>query len=211
MKKLLLVFLLILFSSLAVFSEGFFVRPEWMDTVYLEMEEGFAFAKVTRVQAENDRSNFVWQDKFAGAFFTVRTDELPFLDFLLRLEVLYPYQHTFNDMEQFSKQVILYAFDGFFGPVFEWKLFRHFNFNLTAGGHFMYQLSDEYHLIYIGAGSILGLEFPVSKRWAVTLDGSFTWDNANAGSNRLVQPFDYSWQWGANLGFKYSKKHPNWQ
>ncbi len=185
-------------------------KSDWLKTVYLEMEEGFTWANITRIQTATERSNFVWNDMLIGAYYTIRTQELPFLDLALRLQFFYPYQHKFNEMQQYSKQVILYAFDGFFGPYFKWNLFKHFNFSITAGAHCMYQLSDEYHLIYLGAGSILGLEFPVTRRWTITSSAGFTWDNANAGTNRLVQPFDYSWQWNINLGVKYSKNHPSW-
>ena len=73
----------------------------------------------------------------------------------------------------------------------------------------MYQLSDEYHLFYFGAGGIAGVEIPLAKRWTIILDGSFTLDYPNWGGNRLMLPFDWGWQWQTSLGVRYSKKLPN--
>ncbi|MGI5070674.1 hypothetical protein [Treponema pectinovorum] len=209
MKKICLVALFLFISTIYaqdVNSE----ESSWLDEVYLQFDEGFSLLSVTRIQKESRRSNFVWSDAMIGAFFSVKTKNLPFLDVNLRLQALYPFQHQFNGMEQFSKQTILYAFDGFLGPYFKWNLFKHYNFSVTPGLHYMYQLSDEYHYSYVGAGGIFGVEFPVTKKWTIILDGTFTWDNANVGSNKNVQPYDYSWQWGSSIGVRYSRLGTTW-
>lgn len=208
MKKIFTGLLFLIIST--VYAQDINTEPHWLNEVYLQFDEGFSLLNVTRIQKESSRSNFVWSDAMIGAFFTVRTKNLPFWDLNLRLQALYPFKHQFNGMEQFSKQTVLYAFDGFVGPYFKWTLFKHYNFSVTPGLHYMYQLSDEYHYNYVGAGGILGMEFLVTKRWTVLLDGTFIWDNANVGSNKNVQPYDYSWQWGTSIGVRYSRKRENW-
>ena len=62
---------------------------------------------------------------------------------------LLPFYNTFNEMQQFPKQTILYAFDVFTGPAFKTNIKEYIRFTLTPGIHYMYQLSDEYHLNYL--------------------------------------------------------------
>lgn len=207
MKKLLSA-ILVLFTavSLSFAQEESSVSP---DRMFFVFEEGVSIASVTRIQKVFGRSNFVWQDAMIGGYSTVKTNNFPVHDILFRFQAFYPFQHQFNGMEMFAKQTILYAFDAFTGPYFVWEFNKHVRFNMTPGLHYMYQLSDEYHLNYAGLGTILGTEFPVSEKWTVMLNGSFTYDYANIGSNRNVQPFDYSWQWGASLGIRYSKRIKN--
>ena len=73
----------------------------------------------------------------------------------------------------------------------------------------MYQLSDEYHLGYFGTGAIVGFELPVSSRWTILLDGTFSVDYANLGGNSLMQPYDLAWSWQGSLGFRYSRAKLN--
>jgi len=206
MKKIFCAFILIL--SVISFS---FAQEENKSSkdLFFVFEEGAAFTTVTRIQKVSGRSNFVWKDAMIGGYSTIKTKNFPVHDVMFRFEAFYPFLHQFNGMEMFAKQTILYAFDGFTGPYFVWEYNKHVRLSLTPGLHYMYQLSDEYHLNYAGIGAIAGTEFPVTEKWTVLLDGTFTWDYANLGSNRNVQPFDYSWQWGATLGLRYSKKFPN--
>ena len=41
------------------------------------------------------------------------------------------------------------------------------------------------------------------------LDGTFSFDYPNFGTNSLVQPYDYAWQYQLNLGVRYSVKGKN--
>ena len=79
--------------------------------------------------------------------------------------------------------------------------------SLTPGIHYMYQLSDEYHLNYLGAGILTGIELPVARRWTIVNNGTFTLDYANLGSNQRMCPYDYSWSYQISLGVRYSKKY----
>ena len=62
---------------------------------------------------------------------------------------------------------------------------------------------------YLGGGALAGLELPIEPRWSILLDGTFSFDYPNFGTNSLVQPYDYSWQYQLNLGVRYSVKGKN--
>jgi len=172
-------------------------------------DEGIALACVNRLQEQEERSNFNWKDSLIGAYFTVHINDFFTFDVLSRTEVFYPFLHTFNGMEVFSKQTILYAFDELVGIDYKLKKFKYFTLNVVPGVHLMYQLTDEYHLFYFGGGLIIGAELPIAKNWTLLADGTFTCDYPNLGSNSLVQPFYFSWQWQTSLGVRYSKKKQN--
>lgn len=207
MKKLITI-LAALFLLVEFTSADEAVKSRFADTYFL-FDGGVSFIQVNRIQKQTERSNFLWRDCMIGAYFKTQTRNLPYVDFLLRIQGFYPFYHQFNGMEMISKQTILYAFDGFLGPTYRKEMYKYFNMSLTPGIHYMYQLSDEYHYSYVGGGVILGMEFPVHKSFTILLDGTFTWDSANFGTNKNVQPYDYSWQWQSSLGVRYHPKHPN--
>ena len=128
---------------------------------------------------------------------------------VIRTSVFYPIYNTFNDVKQYPKQTVLYAFDLFAGPIIETDMWKYVRLKFGLGLHYMYQLSDEYHLNYLGGGALAGLELPIEPRWSILLDGTFSFDYPNFGTNRLVQPYDYSWQYQLNLGVRCSVKGKN--
>lgn len=183
--------------------------PEIQQKPFVVFNEGFAFANVTRIETQSSRSNFVWQNSMMGLFFEVQSKNMRPLNSVIRVSAFYPFSHTFNDIKQVPKQTILYAFDLFAGPIIETDMWKYVRLKFSAGLHYMYQLTDEYHLHYLGVGLLTGLELPVAPRWTVLLDGTFALDYPNFGTNRLVQPFDYAWQYHLNFGLRYSRKSRN--
>lgn len=176
---------------------------------FVMFNEGIALAQVTRIQTVSGRSNFVWQNDMIGAFFQIQTRNMKPLNSVIRTSVFYPFYNKFNEVKQFPKQTILYAFDLFAGPILETDMWKYVRLKFGLGLHYMYQLSDEYHLNYLGGGALAGLELPIEPRWTILLDGTFSFDYPNLGTNRLVQPYDYSWQYQLNLGVRYSVKGKN--
>lgn len=176
---------------------------------FVMFNEGIAMAQVTRIQTVSGRSNFVWQNDMIGAFFQIQTRNMKPLNSVIRTSVFYPFYNKFNEVKQFPKQTILYAFDLFAGPILETDMWKYVRLKFGLGLHYMYQLSDEYHLHYLGGGALAGLELPIEPRWTILLDGTFSFDYPNLGTNRLVQPYDYSWQYQLNLGVRYSVKGKN--
>lgn len=176
---------------------------------FIMFNEGFAAAQVTRIQTVSGRSNFVWQNNMIGAFFQIQTRNMKPVNSVIRTSVFYPIYNTFNDVKQYPKQTVLYAFDLFAGPIIETDMWKYVRLKFGLGLHYMYQLSDEYHLNYLGGGTLAGLELPIEPRWSILLDGTFSFDYPNFGTNRLVQPYDYSWQYQINLGVRCSVKGKN--
>lgn len=183
--------------------------PEIEAKPFVIFNEGAAFANVTRIEKQSGRSNFVWQNSMLGAFFEVQSKNMRPLNSLIRVAAFYPFACKFNKVPQVQKQTILYAFDLFAGPIVETDMWKYVRIKLSTGLHYMYQLSDEYHLHYLGVGFLAGLELPVSAGWTVLVDGIFDLDYPNFGTNRMMQPFDLSWQYHLNAGVRYSKKARN--
>ncbi|MCI6545060.1 MAG: hypothetical protein MSH22_08685 [Spirochaetia bacterium] len=148
-------------------------------------------------QRQNDLSNFVWQNYFVGACLTLQAENIRYINPMFRIAAYYPFYNTFNGMQQFPKQTILYAFDVFTGPAFKTNI-KDIRFTLTPEIHYMYQLSDEYHLNYLGGGISAGIEHPVARHWSILNNGKITFDYANSGTNKDIQNFDISYQYQAS-------------
>lgn len=183
--------------------------PEITKKPFVMFNEGFSFAQVTRIEKMENRSNFVRENYLAGLYFGIQTENMMPVNSMIRISAFYPVYNTFNGMQQFSKQTILYAFDLFAGPMIQTDMWKYIRLNFAGGLHYMYQLTDEYHMHYLGLGALAGCELPVAKRWTILLNGLFTLDYPNFGTNRLVQPFSYAWQYHLELGLRYSKRGEN--
>lgn len=183
--------------------------PKITEKPFVMFDEGLSFAQITRISKQEGRSNFVWQDYLIGAHVAVMTENIKPFDLMLRVSAFYPFYHTFNGMQQYPKQTILYAFDLFSGPVIQANMWNYVRINFSAGLHYMYQLTDEYHLHYLGLGLFVGLELPVAWHWTILLDGTAALDYPNLGTNGIMQPYDYAWQYHINFGVRYSKKGAN--
>ena len=170
------------------------------------MDEGLSYAQVTRIEKLPNRSNFVRENMMAGAYYSVQTLGLPVVDFQLDLSAYYPFYQAFNGMKQKTRNRIPYAVDGFFGVQKTFKQFMYVYVNAALGMHYMYHLTDEYHMNYLGLGGSLGLELPVSKRWTIVNRYYFSYDNPNLGDNKEIQKFDGSYQYHFNLGVRYTKR-----
>ena len=144
-----------------------------------------------------------------GAYFTTQTVGLPMFDLELDVSAYYPFYQAFNGMEQTPRNVLNYAFDGYLAATGTYKKFEYVNLTGSIGMHYMYQLTDEYHMNYLGLGATAGLEFPISQGWTVVNRNFFSYDNANLGKNKLVQPFYGSYQYHINLGVRYSRRVRN--
>lgn len=171
---------------------------------------GLTYANVTRVQKQDARSNFVWQNNLFGMFCEVQSKNMKPVNSLLRLSMYYPLTHTFNGTSQIQG-MFLFAFDLFAGPVIEASMWDYVYLKFGLGIHYMYQLTDEFYLHYLGAGALVGFELPVAPRWTIILDGNFTYDYPNLGSNRIIQPYEHSWQYHIDFGVRYSKWGENKQ
>lgn len=183
--------------------------PKITEKPFVMFDEGLSFAQITRISKQEGRSNFVWQDYLIGAHVAMMTENIKPFDLMLRVSAFYPFYHTFNGMQQYPKQTILYAFDLFSGPVIQANMWNYVRINFSAGLHYMYQLTDEYHLHYLGLGLFVGLELPVAWHWTILLDGTAALDYPNLGTNGIMQPYDYAWQYHVNFGVRYSKNGAN--
>lgn len=183
--------------------------PEITDKPFIIINEGLSTALVTRIQLQENRNNFVYENIMIGAFVSAQTVNMKPINSLVQLTVYYPLENRFNGMSQSAKQVILYAGDLFAGPIFESNFWEYVKLNFSVGLHYMYQLTDEYHLNYLGAGAKVCVELPVAKTWTIITNGMMTIDYPNFGSNKKVQPFDYSWQYHLDIGVRYSIKAQN--
>ena len=176
---------------------------------------GLSWASITRIQKQTGRSNFVWNDQLIGAYYEMTTNNFLVMgrkinvDLFARNAFYYPIAYTFNKVKQVTVQQLLYNFDLFTGVKFSMNFWDWVTVSAKPGLHVLYQLHDKWHYVHIGAGLGLEVEAPISSRWSFNIGGIFTWDNANLGSNKRMRPFDLSWEYQAQLGFRYSKKKLN--
>lgn len=210
MKKLFaVIFSLCLLSTVSVLSaETFqFKAPEEFKFV---VNEGVSFAQLTRIEKMEDRSNFVRENFLIGAYANFQTVDLySWIDFILQVSAYYPFYNAFNGMEQFTKNKLNYALDMFFAPTFTYDRMEFLPIDLSLGMHYMYQLTDEYHMSYVGLGFLGTFRMPLTRSWTITNSYFFSLDDANLGTNKKIQPFEFSYQYHINLGVCYSKRTPN--
>ena len=169
---------------------------------------GLAFNQVTRIQKQVERSNFVWREDLVGAFYSAQTVNLP-VNFIAKVGVYYPIGTTFNFVPQVSKQILLYGFDFNAGPIWTIPIGHVLNLSLSPVIEFRYQIDDNFHKFDLGAGIIASMEFPISRFFTIMLNGEFTYDFGNLGTNAGIRNYDAVYSYGAQLGFRISKAVPN--
>lgn len=213
MKKALAVFTLIFFSMIPLFAEeeinpvtGF---PEIKNQPFAMFNEGVIFNQINRIEFKKESSNFVRQDYLVGAYASLQTKHIQPADSYLQISAFYPVHQTFNGMKQVPKQMFLFAFDVFYGPYFETDMWKYVRIHFIPGLHYTYQITDEFHLHYVGLQVKSGIDLPLAHHWSILLSGAFTLDYANLGTNRLIQPYDMAWQYRISLGVRYSRKGRN--
>lgn len=204
MKKHILVIFLILISSFC------FAQEMSSDSTSggLVFNEGAICSKVSRMQINEGKNNYVYQNFLVGAYFAMESTNLP-VNAMLKFAGYYPLINWFNGIEMNAKQVLLYGFETFAGAVFNPPTWDFINLKLVPGVHLMYQLSDEYHLFYVGAGANAVLELPISDHFTLLTGGSAFLDYPNLGSNRIPQKFDLAFQYQGEIGMRVSLKTPN--
>lgn len=176
---------------------------------YVIFNEGVACGQITRIIKQEERSNFVWQDYLLGAYCGIQTKNMQPCNSIVRFAAYYPFYYTFNGMQQYQLQTVLYAFDLFAAPLFEADMWKYVRINFAPGIHFLYQLSDRYHYANLGLGAMLGLELPLAYHWTILLNGIASADYGNLGTNKRITPYDYCWEYQLELGVRYSRKSPN--
>ena len=183
--------------------------PEITEIPTVILNEGLTFDLLTRIQFNSGKPNYIWQNYLTGAFLEVQSLKMQPVNGIIRFAAYYPVKNSFNQVSQSSSQLILYAFELYAAPVFEASMWHYIRLNYAPGLHLMYQLTDEYHLVYAGLGSLVTVELPVQKYWTVIAEGNFILDYPNFGSNRIIQPFDLSYSMQFSAGVRYSKRYTN--
>lgn len=183
--------------------------PMIMDKPFIVFNEGVTTSWITRIQEQNGRSNFVFKDFLAGAFFTVETKNMQPLDSFLRVAVYYPLSYKFNDVPQAPKNMLNFAFDIFAAPIFRFNMWEYVRINLGAGLHFLYQMGDRWNYVNLGAGGVATVELPLARRWTILLNGYASIDYGNFGTNRNMEPYNYVWQYQLDIGVRYSRRAEN--
>ena len=192
-----------------VFTVLFLSASSYALDIYFTFDEGVSYAQITRIEKLNDRSNFVRENMLVGGYFTTKTLGLPLADLELDVSAYYPIYQAFNGMPQQTRNVMNFAVDSYFAMQGTITSFKYILITGSLGMHYMYQLTDEWHMHYLGLGGTLGLELPISKGWTIVNRNFFSYDNANLGNNKLVQPFYAAYQYHINLGVRYSRRVHN--
>lgn len=172
-------------------------------------EEGASYAQITRVEKQTGRSNFVRENMMAGAYFNFHTVNLSRIDFTQQFSAYYPFYNAFNGMRQYSKNILNYGIDSFTGVTKMYDRFPGVKFNGALGLHYMFQMTDEWPMQYLGLGIQCGFLLPISKHFSIVNNYFVSFDNANIGANKIMQPFTISYQYHIDLGIRISKRTPN--
>ena len=183
--------------------------PEIKEKPFIVFDWGSASTLTTRIEIQDYRSNFVRQDFLTGAYLGIKTVNMMPCNSIIKISAFYPIKHTFNGMNQKYTQMFLYAFDIFAGPDLELDMWHYVRFNFSIGLHYYLQMTDDFFLQYLGAAGLVGIELPVAKTFTIVMNGLFTFDYPNLGTNQMVQPYDYEWQYQLNVGLRFSSKNPN--
>lgn len=200
MKKIFLLFLL------SILSASLFALDFACDFIF---DEGISYCQVTRIEKLDDRSNFVRENMMMGAYFSTQTVGLPVADLQLDVSAYYPFYQAFNGMEQHPRNVVNYALDSYLALKKEYNEYKYVDFTGSLGMHYMYQLTDEWHMHYLGLGLTAEIKLPISPGWTIVNRYFFSYDDANLGSNKLMQRFRASYQYHINLGVRYSRRVRN--
>lgn len=176
---------------------------------FVTFNYGASATWVTRIKKQTGRSNFVYNDFLAGLYFTTELRKLAFFDIMLRVAAYYPLSYTFNKVPQTIAQPLAFGFDGFLGINFKFSIFDKLYIDLAPGAHVLYQMSDRFNFIDLGVAAMLGLEFPISPRWTILMNGYASLDYGNLGTNMHMEPYDIVWQYQTSFGVRYSKRAQN--
>ena len=183
--------------------------PEIENLPFAMFNEGVIATQINRVELKENRSNFVRQDYLMGVYVALQTKNIQPADSYLQISAFYPLFHTFNGMQQRTKQMFLFAADVFYGPLFQTDIWKYVRIHFVPGLHYTFQLTDEFYLHYLGVEMMAGIDLPLAHHWSLLLNGAFTVDYPNLGTNRLIQPYDYAWQYQISFGVRYSKRGRN--
>lgn len=206
-KNILLPFVFLI--SLSAFAFEFDFSLDMLKGGKIIFDEGLSYSQVTRIEKMDNRSNFVRENMMIGAYFSAQTTGLPLVDFELDIGAYYPFYQAFNGMKQNPKNMLNYSLDGFFGVQKTFKQLKYIYINTAIGMHYMYQLTDEYHMHYLGIGAEVGCEWPITQNWTLINRNFVSFDNANLGSNKNIQPFDAAYHYSIDLGVRYTKRVQN--
>jgi len=174
--------------------------------IQIVMDEGVSYCQITRIEKQKERNNFVRENMMVGAYYNIQTVDFSFFDFLFNLSAYYPVYYAFNGMKQKTRNMFNYGISTFFGTTFTDDFFKMVDITGSLGMHYMYQLTDEWHMHYIGLSGNLGLVWPLTNKWALVNNNFFSFDNANIGKNKNIQPFDGSYSYHIDFGVRYSPR-----
>jgi|SRR5574344_1880798 hypothetical protein len=185
--------------------------PVITDKPFIMFNEGITSTQITRIvyQTDYNRSNLVYQDYMVGVYCGFITKNMMPLNSTIRIAAYYPVYYTFNGMQQTAKQMFLYGIDLFAGPVFQSNMWQYVRINIAPGLHFLYEVTDNWAYINLGGGFLAGAELPLARHWTILVDGYFSLDYGNFGSNQKMMPCDIVWQYQLDVGFRFSIKGAN--
>ncbi|MDR1869963.1 MAG: hypothetical protein LBQ82_08260, partial [Treponema sp.] len=171
--------------------------------------EGVTISWLTRIIKQTERSNFVLEDFLIGLYFRTEMVHFDLFKPMIRAAAYYPMKSTFNDFPQEQNTPLHFGADLTAGLKFEIVDLNYIRVNVGPALHFFYLNSDRWNYFNMGAAAFAGIEVPVAERWTVLLNGFASFDNGNLGGNRLMEPFDITYQYQIDIGVRYSKKHTN--
>ena len=170
---------------------------------------GPSVANITRIIKQEDRSNFVYNESLVGFSFVMESKNMQPMNSMIRLAAFYPLSLKFNKHPQVIKNLFNFGIDLFAAPIIPLNMWEYIKFNIAPGLHFLYETSDRWNYLDLGLGIMVGAELPLAQKWTILVNGFFSYDYGNFGTNSFMEPYDYIWQYQLDIAFRYSKKALN--
>jgi len=171
--------------------------------------EGVAASWLTRIIKQTERSNFVFEDFLVGLYFKTEMVHFDLFKPMIRVAAYYPLLSTFNDFPQKPNTPLHFAADMAIGLNFYLFDFNYVRINLGPALHMFFLNSDRWNYFNMGVAAFVGIEVPVARNWTVLFNGYASLDSGNLGANRIMEPFDITYQYQIDIGVRYSKKLEN--
>jgi hypothetical protein len=174
--------------------------------IFVQFAQGAAASWLTRIvdQKKEERSNFVFRDFLPGLYFGMELRNIEYIIPTVRIAAYYPLISTFNRVLQKPDMPLHYGVDFFSGIGFEMKLWK-FLVSAGPGLHLFFLNSDRWNYLDLGAAAFVGIELPLNPRWSLLAKGYASLDSGNLWANRLMEPFDITYQYQVDFGFRYKR------
>jgi hypothetical protein len=179
------------------------------DKLFVTFSYGAVASWLTRIIDQTGRSNFVFRDFLPGLYFGAELRNIKYITPIVRLTACYPLVSSFNHVPQKPNSPLHFGIDFLTGLRFEFNIKEIIRLHVGPALHMFFLNAERWNYFNLGAAAVAGVEVPLTPRWTLLIDGIASLDSGNLGANRMMEPFDKTFQYQAGVGCRYSKRMQN--